>query len=72
MNKGHRKGSGYHPRSTLQIIRSPWSQVKEAVKLSWFKDTELETRKKVILIALQLEEWGLESETPRSHLSSSS
>lgn len=40
------------PKINFSIIRSLWIQVRKAIKLSWFKDTKLATRKKVIEIAL--------------------
>lgn len=40
------------PKINFSIIRSLWIQVRKAIKLSWFKDPELATRKKVIEIAL--------------------
>lgn len=55
-NKGewtkHRQRREHHPVWILQIIRNPWIQVRKAIKLSWFKSTELGTRSKVILTAL--------------------
>lgn len=40
------------PNVNISIIRSLWIQVRKAIKLSWFKDTALGTRTKVILVAL--------------------
>ena len=43
MSKGIEGEEGTcHPISTLQIIRSPGIQVGKAIKLTWFKDNDLE------------------------------